>query len=74
MPLYEYVCMDCKTRFDILRPIKDADAPIACENCHSDHTARAISVFFAHSDGRTVTQSAPSCSACSSRACSTCGR
>lgn len=74
MPLYEYVCLDCKIRFDVLRPIKDADAPISCESCQSEHTSRAISVFFAHSDGRTVTQSAPGCSACSSRACSTCGR
>lgn len=74
MPLYEYICQDCHTRFDALRSMKDADAPIRCRNCQSEHTTRALSVFFAHSDGRSVTQSAPSCGACSSRACASCGR
>jgi putative FmdB family regulatory protein len=73
MPIYEYVCLDCKTRFDALRPIKEADAPISCQQCQGEHTSRTISVFFAHSDGRAMAQSAPSCSACSSHACATCG-
>lgn len=72
MPIYEYICLDCKTRFDALRPIKDADAPIPCQSCQGEHTSRALSVFFAHSDGRAVAQSGPSCSACSGHACSTC--
>jgi hypothetical protein len=32
-----------------------------------------LSLFYAHSDGRVVTQSAPACSACNTHACSTCG-
>lgn len=73
MPLYEYTCLDCRTRFDALRPIKDADAPITCPGCESLETARMLSLFFAHSDGRTITQSAPACSSCSTHTCSTCG-
>jgi putative FmdB family regulatory protein len=73
MPIYEYICVDCQNRFEALRSLRDADAPIACQNCQSDHTLRAISVFYAHSDGRSVTQSVPSCSTCSSGACATCG-
>lgn len=73
MPLYEYICLDCRTRFDALRSIKDADAPIPCQTCQSGHTTRVISLFFAHSDGRALTQSAPACSSCASHACSTCG-
>jgi len=73
MPIYEYVCLDCRTRFDALRPIKDADVPIPCQSCQGEHTSRTLSVFFAHSDGRALAQSAPSCSACSGHACSSCG-
>ena len=70
MPLYEYACLDCRTQFDALRSFKDADAPIACPDCESLETSRMLSLFFAHSDGRTITQSAP---ACSTHTCSTCG-
>ena len=31
MPLYEYYCSKCSTKFDALRPINQADAPIKCE-------------------------------------------
>jgi len=73
MPLYEYACLDCRTKFDALRSIKDADAPIACPHCEGLQTSRLLSLFNAHSDGRTITQSAPACSSCSTHACSTCG-
>jgi putative FmdB family regulatory protein len=73
MPIYEYICLDCRTKFDALRPIKDADAPIACRDCQGENTSRILSLFFAHSDGRSVTQSAPACSSCATHACSTCG-
>jgi putative FmdB family regulatory protein len=73
MPLYEYICLDCRTQFDALRPIKEADQSIACPDCQGMNTSRMLSLFYAHSDGRTITQSAPACSACSSHTCSTCG-
>ena len=72
MPLYEYICWDCKSRFDTLRSIKDADVPIACQNCQSDNTKRAISVFSAHSDGRVVTQSNSGCAGCGGGSCASC--
>jgi putative FmdB family regulatory protein len=75
MPLYEYVCLDCKTRFDTLRSMKDADAPLQCANCSSDHTARLISLFNAQSGGRVVAGGAPTgCSTCSASSCASCGR
>jgi putative FmdB family regulatory protein len=73
MPLYEYACLDCHTQFDALRSIKDADQQIACPSCEGFHTSRMLSLFYAHSDGRTITQSAPACTSCSTHACSTCG-
>jgi putative FmdB family regulatory protein len=73
MPLYEYICLDCHTKFDALRSMNDADAQIACQDCQGENTSRVLSVFFAHSDGRTITQSTPACNTCSTHACSTCG-
>lgn len=45
MPVYEYVCVDCLTKFDALRSINQADAEIACEHCNGTHTRRVLSVF-----------------------------
>lgn len=73
MPLYEYYCSDCQTKFDALRSISNADAPIACQDCQGENTSRMLSLFFAHSDGRAVAQGAPACTSCSTHTCSTCG-
>ena len=73
MPLYEYLCHDCRTRFEALRSMRDADAPIACHHCQGEDTSRVISLFFAHSDGRSIAQRAPTCGSCATHACSTCG-
>jgi hypothetical protein len=32
-----------------------------------------LSLFYAHSDGRAVTQSASACGSCATHTCSTCG-
>lgn len=74
MPLYEYVCQDCGQRFDALRSMKDADKPIQCRSCRSEHTTRALSVFYAASEGRSVTASGGGgCSGCAGGSCSSCG-
>ena len=31
MPIYEYECLTCSTKFEALRSMKDADAEIACK-------------------------------------------
>jgi putative FmdB family regulatory protein len=52
MPVYEYYCSKCNTKFDALRGMKEADEPIRCATCESPRTARVLSVFFAaKSDG-----------------------
>ena len=45
MPLYEYYCADCHTKFDALRPMSQADVAIQCKNCESMHTSRMLSLF-----------------------------
>jgi putative FmdB family regulatory protein len=56
MPLYEYYCSNCNTKFDALRSIPQADAPIKCEHCDSQRTARVLSVFFAVGGGDSSAQ------------------
>jgi len=51
MPLYEYYCTDCRTTFDRIRPMNQADAPVECENCASSHTSRTLSIFATHIKG-----------------------
>ncbi|MFQ5612331.1 MAG: zinc ribbon domain-containing protein [Anaerolineae bacterium] len=51
MPLYEYYCADCQTRFEALRPISKADAQIQCRECESIKTSRVPSVVAAYTGG-----------------------
>jgi putative FmdB family regulatory protein len=73
MPIYEYLCQDCDTRFEVVRAIKDADAPMMCNVCESRNTKRAISVFFASSGGKALAGSGGGCGNCSGGSCSGCG-
>ena len=34
MPLYEYVCTDCESKFELLRPFSRADEVAECPHCH----------------------------------------
>ena len=44
MPLYEYVCNDCETRFEILRPASRMDDKADCPHGHVS-TRRVLSSF-----------------------------
>lgn len=73
MPLYEYICQQCQRRFDALRPMSSADAPIACPHCGSQETWRAISLFSAISSTGVIAGGGSSCTSCSATSCATCG-
>ncbi len=73
MPIYEYVCLDCGERFEELRLMRDADAPILCVTCESDHTSRQLAVFFAQSGGKVVAGGSCGCAGCSGGSCASCG-
>jgi len=73
MPLYEYKCSDCKTRFDALRAMSKADAPIPCPQCGSMDTHRAISLFSAIGSDGVIAGEGTSCGSCTpSASCATC--
>ncbi|MFQ5943924.1 MAG: zinc ribbon domain-containing protein [Anaerolineales bacterium] len=69
MPVYEYLCLECNDVFDELRPMAEADSPIVCQACESEHTSRMISVFFAQSDGETLMPSNGGCACGGSCSC-----
>ncbi|MEA3338552.1 MAG: zinc ribbon domain-containing protein [Chloroflexota bacterium] len=73
MPLYEYKCSDCEARFDALRAMVDADAPIACPKCGDENTRRTISLFSAIGSEGLVAGAGSSCGSCTpSASCATC--
>ncbi len=47
MPVYEFVCRDCKKRFEIVRPVSDVKASVTCPGCGSQNVERAWSTVYA---------------------------
>ena len=47
MPIYEYQCGKCGHVTEALRPMAEADGPMACEKCGSAKTKRRQSEFAA---------------------------
>lgn len=73
MPIYEYICKDCGTRFELLRSIKDADITVECRSCKSDQTHRTVSVFYAQSGSQIIAgNNSSGCSGCAGGSCSSC--
>lgn len=54
MPIYEYMCNACNTKFDrLVRSMSAADGEAGpkCPECGSERTARALSIFAVSSEG-----------------------
>ncbi|MFL7869721.1 MAG: FmdB family zinc ribbon protein [Anaerolineales bacterium] len=76
MPIYEYVCLDCKKEYEILRSFNEADQPMACSKCGGENVKRKLSVFYAQSGGSTLNGmggGGGGCSSCAGGNCSSCG-
>jgi putative FmdB family regulatory protein len=60
MPIYEYRCEDCGTKFEKL--VRTSDVPkIECPSCGEKHLQQEFSTFAAHSGGGSKSQEMPSC-------------
>jgi putative FmdB family regulatory protein len=44
MPLYEYFCRRCGSKFELIRPMANSDAAATCPNGHAG-AMRTLSVF-----------------------------
>ncbi len=76
MPIYEYICSECDTRFEQMRPLSQSDKAAECPRCHKP-ARRKMSTFacFSTTAGgvpKTIAGTGGSCSGCSSGDCSTC--
>jgi putative FmdB family regulatory protein len=50
MPLFEYTCQDCGSRFEKL--VRKTGDEVACPSCGTARVARELSTFAAHANGR----------------------
>ena len=51
MPIYEYTCKSCKSKFEQLVRSMSSEAKVKCPECGSAETARNLSVFAVSSAG-----------------------
>ena len=76
MPIFEYRCSDCGTRFEKLVRTSDTDGP-HCPQCSTTEVERELSTFAAHSSGGRSAAVAPARGGCPAGMCGTpglCGR
>jgi putative FmdB family regulatory protein len=76
MPIYEYVCKNCDTKFELRRPMSQSDATADCPSGHSG-AERVLSLFAAvtqNSDGgyATLAGTGHSCDNCEGGGCANC--
>jgi putative FmdB family regulatory protein len=69
MPIYEYFCLNCKRKFELLRPMSQAEEAGVCPDCGGS-AERVPSLFRKNSEGDSSSESA--CSTCSTDTCSSC--
>ncbi len=75
MPIYEYVCPTCESKFELLRPFSQASEAAACPRCHQS-SERILSIFACLSkdeSGLTAPVGGNSCASCGATSCDTCG-
>ena len=73
MPIYEYICLDCKKEYEILRSFNESDQSFECDECGGENVKRKLSVFYAQSGGSTISGAGGGCSSCAGGDCGTCG-
>ncbi len=76
MPIYEYFCLKCESKFELLRPISQAGEAAPCPNCHIQ-AERALSMFACRSRDASgalasVAGTGSSCNSCAATTCSSC--
>jgi putative FmdB family regulatory protein len=61
MPIYEYRCEDCGSKFEkLVRRAAEADG-LACPSCGQKHLTQELSTFAAHANGSSKSPEMPAC-------------
>lgn len=71
MPIYEFICKKCGHVFEVLCAM-GKEKNFSCDSCGSKDLQKLISNFGIGGGSSRLRSSSPSCTSCSSRACSTC--
>ena len=62
MPIYEYLCQDCGTKFEKLVRRTAEASDLECPSCGEKHLQQELSTFAAHaSSGGAKSSEMPSC-------------
>ena len=75
MPIYEYICPECGSKFELLRSLSQVNEGVSCPQCHNA-AERILSTFVsrAKSDsGLTTPIGGNPCTSCSAMSCDSCG-
>ena len=72
MPIFEYRCDDCGTKFEKL--VRRSSDEIACPSCGENHLKQELSTFAAHGGGQPAERAMPSCGGGMCRMPDVCGR
>jgi putative FmdB family regulatory protein len=79
MPIYEYTCNRCDSKFEMMRPFSQSTSSADCPTCRKPAN-RIMSTFasFSVGEGGSVapvagTSGGCSCGSCGGGSCSTCG-
>ena len=73
MPIFEYLCEDCGTKFEKLVRASDALGPV-CPSCGTAHLKQEFSTFSARANGRPAEAMSGGCPAGMCRMPDVCGR
>lgn len=61
MPIYEYRCEDCGTKFEKLVRRSVETSELECPSCGQNHLKQELSTFAAHANGHSKAAQAPVC-------------
>ena len=72
MPIYEYICDDCGTKFEKL--VRRSGDATLCPSCGGEHVTTQYSTFAARANGAAKESAMPSCPGGMCRTPDLCGR
>jgi putative FmdB family regulatory protein len=64
MPIYEYACKACNSKFEKLVRSMTSEEKVACPSCGSKKTVRELSVFAVSAESAKTNNTSPGCGRC----------
>ncbi|MFQ6038474.1 MAG: zinc ribbon domain-containing protein [Candidatus Aminicenantales bacterium] len=71
MPIYEYLCKTCGSRFEALVSI-GGEKRVTCSRCGGNSLEKLVSAFGIGGGSNRIKATSDACTSCSATSCSTC--